>query len=315
MTDPTCAPPAANASTAGVTIEPRSLSGDQLVRALSKAVTRCIRARPTTDDNNIADKLASFVFSDAAREFVAAVRRGEEPVLSELSPAALEEGLSGDPTRPAYVHMLSMNGRTTWGGMALFHNDVFPEGFYRSRASSSLAPQALQKREYTGADVALLFEQPYFRWTGQDFAFCLGDKNDNANLRLVEHLVAQSGPQVALWRGTHTAYDSVEEILVAGDDGRYRAGTMSGFGDDFASVMTTPDRAAAEGWAHPALLRFSFSADELKTLAQQGLLYAGIEYSYLEIALLYDRDPRSTRGHASLQRLETVTPVGTSAVG
>jgi hypothetical protein len=79
--------------------------------------------------------------------------------------------------------------------------------------------------------------------------------------------------------------------------------------------MTTPDRAAAEGWAHPALLRFSFSADELKTLAQQGLLYAGIEYSYLEIALLYDRDPRSTRGHASLQRLETVTPVGTSAVG
>ena len=199
-----------------------------------------------------------------------------------------------------------MNGRTAWGGMALFRNDVFPEGFYRTRASSSVAPHSLDKAQYSGKDFALLFEQPYFRWNGQSHDFHLGDKDDNANTRLIDHLIAQSGPQVDLWRGTQAAYDSVDVILTVGDDGRYRAGAMSTFGDDFGSVMTTPDRTAAEGWASPALLRFSFAADELKAMAREGLLYAGIEYEYLEIALLYDRDPSKARGQDSLRRLQSV---------
>jgi hypothetical protein len=309
-TGPTTGP----TTTAAATVAPPQLSGAQWVRSLSDAVVCCIRARPPSDDAQIADKLASFVFTDTAREFVAAVRRGEHPLLSEVSPAALERGLTGEASRPAFMHMLSMNGRTAWGGMALFRNDVFPEGFYRTRASSSVAPHSLEKAQYSGKDFALLFEQPYFRWNGQSHDFHLGDKDDNANLRLIEHLIAQNGPQVELWRGTQLAYDSVDEILTVGDDGRYRAGAMSTFGDDFGSLMTTPDRTAAEGWASPALLRFSFTADELKHMAREGLLYAGIEYEYLEIAVLYDRDPSKARGQDSVRRLQSVASSTSASV-
>ncbi len=307
-------PTAGPTTTAAATVAPPPLSGAQWLRSLSDAVVCCIRARPPSDDAQIADKLASFVFTDTTRDFVAAVRRGEHPLLSEVSPAALERGLTGETSRPSFVHMLSMNGRTAWGGMALFRNDVFPEGFYRTRASSSVAPHSLDKTQYSGKDFALLFEQPYFRWNGQCHDFHLGDKDDNANTRLIDHLIAQSGPQVDLWRGTQAAYDSVDEILIVGDDGRYRAGAMSTFGDDFASVMTTPDRTAAEGWASPALLRFSFAADELKAMAREGLLYAGIEYEYLEIALLYDRDPSKARGQDSLRRLQSVASSTSASV-
>jgi hypothetical protein len=311
---PTMGPTAGPTTTAAAIVAPPPLSGAQWLRSLSDAVVSCIRARPPSDDAQIADKLASFVFTDTARDFVAAVRRGEHPLLSEVSPAALERGLTGEASRPSFVHMLSMNGRTAWGGMALLRNDVFPEGFYRTRASSSVAPHSLDKAQYSGKDFALLFEQPYFRWNGQSHDFHLGDKDDNANTRLIDHLVAQSGPQVDLWRGTQAAYDSVDEILTVGDDGRYRAGAMSTFGDDFGSVMTTPDRTAAEGWASPVLLRFSFAADELKAMAREGLLYAGIEYEYLEIALLYDRDPSKTRGQDSLRRLQSVASSTSASV-
>ena len=41
-------------------------------------------------------------------------------------------------------------------------------------------------------------------------------------------------------------------------------------------------------------------------MAREDLLYAGIESDYLEIALLYDRDPSNARGQDSLRRLPSV---------
>lgn len=207
------------------------LSGGAMVRALSAAVARCSRARPASDDALIADQLASFVFTNTARDFADAVRRGEEPLPDEPSSTSLQHGRA-QQQRPVHVHMLSLDGRTSWGGMALSRDDIGPE----------------------------------------------------------------------------TTCDSVDELLEHGDDGPVRAGAMSTFGDDFASVMTTPDRKAAESWANPTPLRFSFAGDEVRKLARDGLLYASVEFSSLDLALLYDRDPRSARGHGSLQRLQVVSP-------
>jgi hypothetical protein len=276
--------------------------GPALARALSDAITRCVRARPATDDALLVDKLSSFVFTDTARDFIAAVRRGESPQLTEL-PTNTGSLDPADTRKPRQFHMLTLNGRTSWGGMACFHGDIFPEGFYRTRASISRAPLGLEKDRYIGADSSKLFEQPYFRWESGEFRFCPGDQQDNANLRIIEHLVAEQGEKVSLWRGTSDCYDTPAELRVVGDDGRYAAGGMSGFGDEFASVMTTPDRSAAENWAHPTLLRFEFTGAELKDLARQGLLYAGIEFSYVEMAFLYDRDPAGARGRSSVDRM------------
>jgi hypothetical protein len=282
-------------------------SGPALARALSEAVTRCVRSRPPADDALLVDKLASFVFSDTAGDFVAAVRRGEEPQLSEvptntgsLAPAAT--------AAPRHFYMLTLSGNRSYGGMASLRGDIFPEGFYRTRAAfdGGTTPAALRKQFYVGADAGKLFEQPYFRWEGGRYEFRPGDGEDNANVRIVEHLATGDGGKVSLWRGTQESYDTPAELRVIGDDGRYRAGAMSGFGDEFSSVMTTPDRAAAEKWAHPTLVRFDFSVDELKQLARDRLLYAGIEFSYVEVALLYDRDPQSLRGRSSVDRMTVV---------
>ncbi|MFZ9887663.1 MAG: hypothetical protein ACO3JL_09175 [Myxococcota bacterium] len=280
--------------------------GDALVRSLSDAVARCIASRPASDDALLADKLASFVFTDTARDFVAAVRRGERPLLSEINADPLAEAFAANGEKPVHAHMLTMNGRSSWGGVAVFCKELFPEGFYRTRALGNVAPGMLSKDSYQGEKSSLLFEQPYFRWQGDQFAFVLGDKDDNAALRLVDHLSAGREGSVTLWRGTSEAYDTPQELLTPGDGGLYAAGAMSGFGDGTASVMTTPDRKAAERWAHPTLVRFDFTAHELRQLVREGLLYAGIEYDYLELALLYDRDPESARGKGSVERMQVV---------
>jgi hypothetical protein len=49
-------------------------------------------------------------------------------------------------------------------------------------------------------------------------------------------------------------------------------------------------------------------------MAREGLLYAGIEYEYLEIALLYDRDPSKARGQDSLRRLQSVASSTSASV-
>lgn len=281
-------------------------SGESLVRSLSEAVARCIEARPESDDALLADKLASFVFTDTARDFVAAVRRGERPLLSEIDATSLGEAFATGGDKPVHTHMLTTNGRSSWGGVAVFRKDLFPEGFYRTRALGNVAPGMLAKDAYQGEKASLLFEQPYFRWQGGEYAFVLGDPGDNAALRLVEHLAPDDDAPITLWRGTSEAYDTSEELLTRGAGGLYAAGSMSGFGEGLASVMTTPDRGAAEQWAHPTLVRFDFTGQELRQLAHEGLLYAGIEYDYLELALLYDRDPRSARGKASVERMRAV---------
>jgi hypothetical protein len=282
-------------------------SGPALGRALAEAVARCVRSRPPSDDAFLVDKLASFVFSDTARDFVAAVRRGEEPELTEV-PTNVGSLAPADTASPHQFYMVTLSGKRSYGGMASWRGDIFPEGFYRTRATGDggTTPAAMQKEFYVGANASKLFEQPYFRWEDGRYEFRPGDGDDNANVRIVEHLAGGHGAKVSLWRGTQEAYDTPAELRVVGDDGRYGVGSMSAFGDDFGSVLTTPDRGAAEGWANPTLVRFDFSVEELKQLARDRLLYAGIEFSYVEVALLYDRDPRSPRGHDSVDRMTVV---------
>jgi hypothetical protein len=258
-------------------------------------------------DPLLVDKLSSFLFTDDAEAFVAAVRRGDDPPSLALPDAGLGKAFLGDPSTPAFFYMVTLNGRTSSGGMAMFEHDIFPEGFFRERTLASLAPMACRKIQYDGERAKLLLEQPYFAREGDGYVFKLGDVDDNATLRLVSHLAKRAGGSIDLWRGTGPAYDSAAEVLAVKADGRLGRGGMSGFGDGFGSLMTTPDRRVAEGWAEPTLVRVSFQPDELKDLAKAGLLYAGIEHGYVEMALLYARDPADARGHDSVARMERVS--------
>lgn len=280
--------------------------GAALARQLGEAVATCVRNAPPSTDATIVDKLSSFVFTDEAEAFVAAVRRGEEPPALELPAQGLGEAFLGDPSKPKFFSMVTMNGRSSSGGMVHFRGDIFPEGFFRERTLSERAPVGCQKVQYVGARAPLLFEQPYFAREGEGYVFKLGDKQDNATRRLVDHLVADAQGPIELWRGTSPAFDTAAEVLAVQDDGKIGAGSMSAFGEDFGSLMTTPNRSTAEGWAREAVVRLSFSADELNDLVEQGLLYAGIEYDYIEMALLYARDPKDARGHNSIARMERV---------
>jgi hypothetical protein len=299
-------PAPAVAATAAAAADPATL-GATLAHQLGEAAATCIRNAPPAMDPLLVDKLSSFLFTDDAAAFVAAVRRGDDPPPLDLPAAGLGKAFLGDPSTPAFFFMVTLNGRTSSGGMAMFEQDIFPEGFFRERTLASMAPVGCQKIQYHGERAKLLLEQPYFAREGDGYVFKLGDVDDNATLRLVSHLAARVDGSIDLWRGTRPEFDSAAEVLAVQADGRVGRGAMSGFGDGFGSLMTTPDRRAAEGWANPSLVRLSFRADELTDLAKAGLLHAGIEHGYVEMALLYARDPADPRGHDSVARMECVS--------
>lgn len=267
--------------------------GRELRDKAGAAFVAYISSARNTAEADLIDELASLIDTASAREIVQAVRAGRQIRFEDylLDGCQFQDAWAANdanPSRPNYFYQLSA-GRMSHGGLVMFRHDIFPEGFYRTRAGDTTGlPAIFARRGFTQR--GQFFTQPYLKWENGTYVYHHATQQDNASARLID-LVLNGGQNLALYRGTSLAYDTKEELLRVGANGRIGCGAMSRFGSDFCSLMTTPDKEAAKGWASPRVISLAFTAAEAKSLVQQQLLYAGIEYDYLEIAPMFSNVP------------------------
>ncbi|MEN9529585.1 MAG: hypothetical protein RI932_1458 [Pseudomonadota bacterium] len=186
-------------------------------------------------------------------------------------------------TEPSHFYWLTGNGRTSFGGMALYKGDVFAEGFYRNRASG-VEGSLFERKKYELEE--LMNKQPWFEWNAQTKKF--SPRLGSPGARLVAHISADQGMNaVTLHRGTNVKYSDKMSAL----------GTLNSFlfGKNLGGIFSTPDYDAAKGWSNPVVLSSRINPKTLlEALTPQkadsnktATVYAGVEFDYVEVAFLY----------------------------
>jgi hypothetical protein len=196
---------------------------------------------------------------------------------------SLVRDINASMTKPTHFYWLTGNGRTSFGGMALYKGDVFAEGFYRNRSSG--VQGALFSRKAYGPE-ELFLKQPWFEWNSQSKKFIA--KLGNPSERILSHVVReQGGTSLMLHRGTTVKFAEKTSALA----------TLNSFpfGASLGGIFSTPSFEDAKGWASPVVLSSRLELNQLSgsTLPVQSgnekipALYAGIEFNYVEVAFLY----------------------------
>ena len=196
---------------------------------------------------------------------------------------SLARAINESASKPSHFYWLTGNGRTVFGGMALFKGDVYAEGFYRNR-SSGVDTALFPRKSYTQEE--LFLKQPWFEWNS-------GSKNFVAKLgypaeRILTHLKReQGGSSLTLYRGTNVKFADKATALA----------TLNSFpfGTSHGGIFSTPSFEKAMGWASPVVLTSRIELDQLfggtaTSQTQNGTkpaVYVGIEFDYVEVAFLY----------------------------
>lgn len=239
-----------------------------LIRELTAALNQAALNK-TFETENFRDLL----FADDA---TVAASGNLKPEILEGDSCSLVRAINESLKKPSHFYWLTGNGRTSFGGMALYRGDVFAEGFYRNR-SSGVDGSLFARKKYGKEE--LLERQPWFEWSAQSKQFI--PKLESPAPRIFSHLIQnQNSEQLTLYRGTNTKFA----------DKRTALATLNTFmfGTDFGGLFTTPSRSAAKGWASPVLLTTRISPKSLIAPSEKSSpVYVGVEFGYVEIAFLY----------------------------
>lgn len=202
---------------------------------------------------------------------------------------SLIRAINESRTKPSHFYWLTGNGRTSFGGMALYKGDIYAEGFYRNRQSG--VDGSLFTRKKYGLD-ELMNKQPWFEWSPQTKKFT--PRLGSPGARLVSHIAADQGTDaVTLYRGTNVKFaDKLTALATL---------NSFAFGNNFGGIFSTPSYDAAKGWANPVVLKSRLSPKSLSdAMAAQKpnspkspLVYAGVEFGYVEVAFLYTPGDKS----------------------
>ncbi len=243
--------------------------------AFKAALERALRSKVLD-----AEALADFVFPEDIKK----ISDGSFSIGAlSFEDCSLTRDINASLTKPVMLYGLTGNGKTYFGGMALYKGDIFVEGFYRNRISG-VGEALYPRRKYSAREI--LTRQPWFEWTGKTKTFTT--HTQGAALRLIRHLSVKQGPDayVTLHRGTNEQYADAQTAL---------SGINTFAFDSYGGVFTTPDYHAAKNWASPVVLSSRIPMRELADAASQNdpafdnmpSLYIGIEYTYVEAAFLY----------------------------
>jgi hypothetical protein len=247
------------------------LLNQQLTAALNQAATSKI-----FESENFRDLLFASEVDLAAR---GALR--SELFLGDH--CSLIRAINESMTKPSHFYWLTGNGRSSFGGMALYKGDIFAEGFYRNR-SSGVEGGLFARKKYDLEE--LMSQQPWFEWNPQAKKFT--PRLGSPGTRLVSHISIEQGANaLTLYRGTNVKYAEKPAALA----------TMNSFafGNKFGGIFSTPSYDAAKGWSNPVVLTSRINPKNLiesfapakADINRQGQVYTGVEFGYVEIAFLY----------------------------
>jgi hypothetical protein len=243
---------------------------EQLTSALNQAATS-----NTFEKENFRD----FLFADDVE--TAAKGRLKKDILGGNS-CALVRAINESMNKPSHFYWLTGNGRTSYGGMAIYKGDVFAEGFYRNRSTGVVGP--FSRKRYSQEE--LLDRQPWFEWSAQSKKFAA--RIGSPATRLMTHISSEQGSNAfTLYRGTNSKYSDKVAALATLNSFLFSSNT--------GGIFSTPSYEKAKGWANPVVLTSRINPKILlDAFAQQksdnqktAAAYVGIEFDYVEFAFLY----------------------------
>jgi hypothetical protein len=154
------------------------------------------------------------------------------------------------------------------GGLILFKNDLFPEGYFRQRAESLTLKD-------------LMTRSPWFEWDSSQRIYI--PRRGGAPERILKSMFSLrgTGDDFELFRGADTNVDA----FVPSDRNPYESGKS-----EIKELMffSSPSINTALAWANPAVWTSRIPRSELlqAVSGEQPLVYVGFEYNYPEIAFL-----------------------------
>ncbi|MEN9808822.1 MAG: hypothetical protein RLZZ488_389 [Pseudomonadota bacterium] len=247
-------------------------SAGEFKKKLVEAFHKAVKSGNLREEN-----LRDFLFADE----VEAALKGQLEI--SIDDCALTRTINESLTKPSYFYWLSGNGRTTEGGMTLYKGTVYAEGFYRCRAAG-VTSAIFPRRAYNLKE--LMTQQPWLEWNKETRSF--NARVGSPVARIVQAIQEDQGNNsITLHRGTNTVYSAKEKALATANSFRF---------GDFGGIFTTPSYEAAKGWANPVVLSAKIDPGDFIKAATTAnpdkgdvpSIYVGIEYSYPEIAFLYE---------------------------
>jgi hypothetical protein len=179
----------------------------------------------------------------------------------------LSWGLERSAVSPVHLTRAGPSGIPR-GGIVVFGGNVFPEGYFRSRAS--FLPLK-----------SLMTEAPWFEWNDKSKSYT--PKKSGAPEQILKTMFEFRGQHstLTLYRGTSIA----DELAPTLDRDPYRSGTS-----EYQQVMhfSSPSVNTALVWARPAVWSSEIPRKELLDAVRMSepVVYVGFEYGYPEIAFL-----------------------------
>lgn len=264
------------------TLNPKApYTPEVLIQQLTAAMNQAALSK-TFESENYRD----FLFSDDVGSVTRASLKSE--VLNGDA-CSLVRSINESMTKPSHFYWLTGNGRTSFGGMALYKGDVFAEGFYRNRAAG-VEGSLFARKKYSQEE--LLNRQPWLEWSPQSKKFTA--RLGSPASRIINHIADEQGANaLTLHRGTNTKFADKSTALA----------TLNSFlfGNNKGGIFSTPSYTDAKGWANPVVLSSRVNPKTLMEAAspqradnqKSPAVYVGIEFGYVEIAFLYEPGDKS----------------------
>ena len=249
---------------------------EKFVSKLVKAINKAGKERIFSEEN-FKDFLWSDNVSDAAKGKLKKEDLG-------ISLCDLDSKIMDSMKKPFYFYWLTPNGRTSFGGLVMYKGDVFVEGFYRNR-HVGVSNELFDRKGYSAEE--LLTQQPWFEWDASAKNFIPRLGSPGAKLTLAIEELQNGNGEIKMHRGTSIKHGIAKKSL--------KKLNMYTFGDSLGGIFTTPSYESAKDWARPLVLTATFPTSKLiesfslpnSSLGGVPSVYAGIEFSYIEIAFLY----------------------------
>lgn len=202
-------------------------------------------------------------------ESVSALRRGSESDFWESFQmnVPLQWGLERSAVSPVHLTRSGPSGIPR-GGLVVFKGDVFPEGYYRSRASFLSLK-------------SLMSEAPWFEWNETTRKYTPKKSGSSEQILSSMFQLRGSGSTFTLYRGS-----GVEDVIAPPlSRDPYRSGES-----EYQQVMyfSSPSLNTALVWSRPAVWSAEIPRQELLDAVRltEPVVYVGFEYAYPEIAFL-----------------------------
>lgn len=155
------------------------------------------------------------------------------------------------------------------GGMTIFRNNIYPDQYFRKLSWSS----STEGTHFTPQELS--YRQPWLKWMNKENKYILQFGSTNQSL-LSPYI---KNGKIKLYRGTSERAAQIFEQAQKEN----QAESIHKLFERIEALLFTPDKTAAQGWSRGYVIEIEFDASLLMNVSD---VYAGVEYNYVEVALI-----------------------------